>query len=75
MKSLFLLLLMGTALAEVRIDMTRELPDETQHIVRIFEDREDFEMWLDMRLDDGGCDPYVTKMNITMDNSPNLNNN
>lgn len=56
--------------ASVRVDMTRELPNETQHIVRTFEDKEDFEMWMSMRLEDGGCDPYVTKMVVNLNNDP-----
>lgn len=56
--------------AGVRVDMTRELPNETQHIVRTFEDKEDFEMWMSMRLEDGGCDPYITKMVVNLNNDP-----
>jgi hypothetical protein len=58
------------ARADVRVDMTRELPNETQHIVRTFNDREDFEMWMSMRLEDGGCDPYVTKMVVNLNSNP-----
>ena len=59
--------------AGVRVEMTRELPDETQHIVRTFEDKEDFEMWLGLKMENEGCDPYVTQMNISLDNSPIIN--
>lgn len=60
------------AFADVRVDITRELPFKTQHIVQTFEDKEDFEMWLGMKIDNEGCDPYVTQMIITLDNSPNI---
>jgi len=60
----------SVAHADVRVDMTRELPNETQHIVRTFNDREDFEMWMSMRLEDGGCDPYVTKMVVNLNSNP-----
>ena len=46
---LSLFLFINDAFSEVRVDITRELPDETQHIVRIFEDKEDFEMWMSMK--------------------------
>ena len=54
--------------AGVRVDMTRELPSETQHIVQVFDDKDAFEMWLGMKMENGGCDPYVTKMVINLDN-------
>ncbi|MDC0446778.1 hypothetical protein OAL99_02685 [Gammaproteobacteria bacterium] len=63
-------LFINDAFSEVRIDITRELPDETQHIVRIFEDKEDFEMWMSMKMEYEGCDPYVTEMIVKLDNHP-----
>jgi hypothetical protein len=58
--------------ADVRVDIKRELPYETQHIVQTFEDKEDLEMWLGMKMDNEGCDPYVTQIIITLDNSPTI---
>ena len=63
-------LFINDAFSEVRIDITRELPDETQHIVRIFEDKEEFEMWMSMKMEYEGCDPYVTEMIVKLNNHP-----
>ena len=63
-------LFINDAFSEVRVDITRELPDETQHIVRIFEDKEEFEMWMSMKMEYEGCDPYVTEMIVKLDNHP-----
>lgn len=56
------------ARADVRVDITRELPGETQQIVRTFDDKEELEMWLSVKMDNEGCDPYVTKVIIDLDN-------
>lgn len=55
--------------AGVRVDITRDTPDEIQHIVRLFEDEDEFGMWFTTRLEDG-CDPYVSKINIIRDYHP-----
>ena len=55
-------------MADVRVDITRELPGETQQIVRTFEDKDELEMWLSVKMDNEGCDPYVTKVIIHLDN-------
>lgn len=60
------MLLASTVLADVRVDMTREFPHKTQHIVMTFNDTEEFEMWLAMRLENRGCDPFVTKMVVDL---------
>lgn len=52
------------AMAEVIVSFERELPTETKVFKRIFEDREAFEMWLAMRLEGKGCDPYLKYMLI-----------
>ena len=50
--------------AEVVVSFERELPNETFHFTRTFEDKDAFEMWLADRLETKGCDPYVKNMNI-----------
>jgi hypothetical protein len=49
---------------EVVVTFNRELPFKSYEFTRTFEDKESFEMWLAMRLEDKGCDPYLTDMNI-----------
>ena len=70
---LFLLALLGMimwimpASADVKVTITRDLPNERQHIVQQFPDMEGFEMWMQQRLEDSGCDPYVTEMKVDFD--------
>jgi len=45
---------------EVVVTFNRELPFETYKFTRTFEDKDAFEMWLATRLEDQGCDPYLT---------------
>ena len=57
----------GDAMADVRVEITRVLPEpwnKTQHIVHQFNDSVEFEMWMEDRLERKGCDPYVTEMKI-----------
>ena len=49
---------------EVRVEIKRELPDETQHIVQQFHDEDSFAMWMGGKLEGEGCDPYVTEIKI-----------
>lgn len=49
---------------EVVVSFNRELPFKAYEFTRTFEDKESFEMWLAMRLEDKGCDPYLTDMHI-----------
>jgi len=49
--------------ADVRVEIIRELPDERQTIVQVFDDEELFAMWFTSKLEEG-CDPYVTDVNI-----------
>jgi len=51
--------------ADVVVKFNRELPSKSYEFTRTFEDKESFEMWLAMRLEDKGCDPYLSKMVIT----------
>ena len=70
---LFLLALLGLimlimpASADVKVTITRDLPNERQHIVQQFPDMDGFEMWMQQRLEDSGCDPYVTEMKVDFD--------
>lgn len=64
---LFMILVMliaSVAEAGVRVEIKRELPDETQTIIQTFEDDEDFQMWMGMKMEGEGCDPYVTDIRI-----------
>jgi len=55
--------------ADVRVEITRELPAETQLVVQEFPDEELFSMWMTSKLEEG-CDPYVTKININRNYNP-----
>jgi hypothetical protein len=49
----------------VRIEMTRELPNnETYIVVREFEDLEELLMWYENKVESQTCDPYVTKIEM-----------
>jgi len=69
----FLLVIMGIlflvmpASADVKVTITRDLPSERQLIVQQFPDKDGFEMWMQQRLEDQGCDPYVTDMKVEFD--------
>ena len=59
------------ALADVRVEITRELPEGTRVIVQEFHDKDEFAMWMATRLDsEEGCKPGVTKINVDLDYSP-----
>ena len=61
----------NAANADVRMEITRELPEGTRIIVQEFNDTEEFAMWMATRLDsDEGCKPGVTKINIDLDYKP-----
>lgn len=53
---------------EVVVTFTRNLPLETYEFTRTFEDKDSFEMWLAMRLEGEGCDPYLSKIVINFNN-------
>ena len=55
------------ASADVKVTITRDLPNERQHIVQQFPDMDGFEMWMQQRLEENGCDPYVTDMKVEFD--------
>jgi len=55
---------------EVRVEITRELPDEKQMIVQEFPDEELFAMWMGGKLEGEGCDPYVTEIRIFRNYQP-----
>jgi hypothetical protein len=61
----------NAANADVRMEITRELPEGTRIIVQEFNDTEEFAMWMATRLDsEEGCKPGVTKINIDLDYKP-----
>ena len=55
---------------EVRVEITRELPDEKQFIVQEFPDEDLFAMWMGGKLEGEGCDPYVTEIRIFRNYQP-----
>jgi hypothetical protein len=55
---------------DVRVEIKRELPDETQHIVQQFHDEDSFAMWMSGKLEGEGCDPYVTEIKIFRNYQP-----
>ena len=59
----------NSAKAEVRVEITRELPDEKQLIIQSFPDEDLFQMWMGMKMEEG-CDPYVTEVLIIRDYQP-----
>ena len=61
-----LTLIMPTS-ADVKVTITRDLPNERQYIVQQFPDMDGFEMWMQQRLEENGCDPYVTDMKVEFD--------
>jgi hypothetical protein len=65
--SLGLLTLVMPASADVKVTITRDLPNERQYIVQQFPDMDGFEMWMQQRLEENGCDPYVTDMKVEFD--------
>lgn len=48
---------------EVRVEITRELPDEKQVVVQQFHDEDSFAMWFSDKLETS-CDPYVSEIKI-----------
>ena len=55
---------------EVRVEITRELPDEKQFIVQSFPDEDLFAMWMSGKLEGEGCDPYVSEIRIFRNYQP-----
>ena len=49
---------------EVVVTFKRELPFKSYEFTRTFEDKDAFEMWMAMRLEGKGCDPYLSKIVI-----------
>jgi len=74
MKNMLLLLVttvfsMNTANADVRVEITRNLPEGQRIIVQEFHNKDEFAMWMATRLEDD-CKPGVTKINIDLDYVP-----
>ena len=55
---------------EVRVEITRELPDEKQLVVQHFYDEDSFMMWMGSKMEGEGCDPYVSEIKILRDYQP-----
>lgn len=60
---------LSEAMADVRVEITRELPEERQTIIQQFDDEEMFGMWMTSKLEEG-CDPYVSNINIIRNYQP-----
>jgi len=59
------------ASADVRVEITRELPEGTRVIVQEFNDTDEFAMWMATRLEqDEGCKPGVKQVLINLDYKP-----
>ena len=55
---------------EVRVEITRELPEEKQLVVQHFYDEDSFMMWMATKMDGEGCDPYVSEIKILRNYEP-----
>ena len=56
---------------EVRVEITRELPEEKQLVVQHFYDEDSFMMWMATKMEDEqGCDPYVSEIRILRNYTP-----
>jgi hypothetical protein len=55
---------------EVRVEITRELPEERQLVVQHFYDEDSFMMWMGSKMEGEGCDPYVTDIRIIRNYQP-----
>lgn len=61
----FLLAVSTLAFADVRVEITRDLPEEKQLVVFTFNDDDEFAMWMNSKTgDDATCDPYVSQIKI-----------
>jgi hypothetical protein len=75
MKKLWYAILLNLAIlpsvfAEVRVEIIRELPNEKQTVVQMFNDEEEFRMWMSMKMEES-CDVYVTGMKVDLEYNPN----
>jgi len=55
---------------EVRVEITRDLPNEKQLVVQQFYDEDSFQMWMGDKMEDEGCDPYVSEIRIFRNYQP-----
>jgi len=55
---------------EVRVEITRELPEEKQLVVQHFYDEDTFMMWMASKMEGEGCDPYVSEIKILRNYEP-----
>jgi len=63
------LAILPSVFADVRVEITRNLPEGQRIIVQEFNDQDEFAMWMATRLEDD-CKPGVTKINIDLDYKP-----
>jgi len=62
-----LLAINSIALADVKMTIYREMPNgQEQVIVQQFDDEDAWMMWMQMKFDNGGCDPYVTHFTVNL---------
>jgi flagellar biosynthesis regulator FlbT len=64
------IMFINEAMADVRVEITRELPEEKQLVVQQFDDEEMFQMWMATKMEDS-CDPYVSEIKIIRNYQPN----
>jgi hypothetical protein len=55
---------------EVRVEITRELPEEKQLVVQHFYDEDSFMMWMATKMEGEGCDPYVSEIKVFRNYEP-----
>ena len=55
---------------EVRVEITRDLPDEKQLVVQQFYDEDSFMFWMAEKMEGDGCDPYVSEIRIFRNYQP-----
>ena len=61
----------SAVMADVRVEITRNLPEGQRIIVQEFADKDEFAMWMATRLDsDEGCKPGVVGIKIDLDYTP-----
>jgi len=59
----------SATIADVRVDIYRDLPEGQRIVVQEFDDQDAFEMWMATRLEEG-CLPGVKKVEINLDYTP-----
>jgi hypothetical protein len=65
-----IMLVLPASAGEVRVEITRELPNEKQLVVQHFYDEDSFMMWMATKMEGEGCDPYVSEIKILRNYEP-----